>query len=147
MCAQLLVDDVPNAKIVSDVLDVALPQHCGGPEGVALPQQPGEPKEAYSQEILDAHISSEEDTPARNGTKCPDLVDVSVLYAHVVQGSVPAEQPCRTYVVLRIKELLGKETYSLKCSNRTATLCSTWIWQTCFISFREQNIPETGHCP
>ena len=35
VCAQLLVDGVPNANIVSDVF------------GVALPQQPGEPKEAY----------------------------------------------------------------------------------------------------
>ena len=59
---------------------------------MALPQQPGEPKEAYSQEIPDAHISSEEDTPARNGTKSPDLDEVSVLYAHVMEGSVPAEE-------------------------------------------------------
>ena len=34
VCAQLLVDGVPNAKIVSEVLDVALPQHPGRPEGV-----------------------------------------------------------------------------------------------------------------
>ena len=60
--------------------------------------------------------------PARNGTKHPDLDEVAVLYANVVEGSVPAEEACHTYVVLRIQELLRNKTYYLKCSSRTAAL-------------------------
>jgi hypothetical protein len=103
---------------------VALPQQPEEPEDVALPQQPGEPEDADSQEITDAQMSSEEDTPARDGTGNPDLDEVAVLYAHVMEGSLPAEEACRADVVLRIKELLRNKTESLKSSSRTAAL---WV--------------------
>ena len=43
--------------------------------------------------------------------------EVAVLYAHVMGGSVPPQKACRAYVVLRIKELLGTQTYSVKYSH------------------------------
>ena len=57
--------------------------------------------------------SSEEATPATNGTTNPDPYEVAVLYAHgVIEGSVPAEEACRGYVVLRLEEkLLRSKTY------------------------------------
>ena len=96
--AHLLVDGVLNAMIVSDALDVA------------LPQQSGEPEDADSQEITDAQMSSDEDTPARDGTGNPDLDEVAVLYEHLMEGPVPAEEACHADVVLRIKELLRNKT-------------------------------------
>ena len=96
--------------IVSDVIDVA------------LSQQAGEPKEAYSQEITGAQMSSEEDTPARNRTESPDMDEAAVFYAHVMEGPVLAKETCRIYVALKIKKLFGNKTYSLKSSSRTAAL-------------------------
>ena len=84
MRAHLLVDGVLNTLIVSNALDVA------------LPQQSGEPEDADSQEITDAQMSSDEDTPARDGMGNPDLDEVAVLYEHLMEGSVPAKGslPC-----------------------------------------------------
>ena len=51
----------------------------------------GEPKDAYSQEITNAQMSSEEDTPGGNGTETPDLDEGAALYAHVMEGTVATE--------------------------------------------------------
>ena len=105
MCAHFLVDGVLNVMIVSDALDMALPQQSERLEGVALPQQSGEPTDAYSQEITDAQISSEEYIQARNGTENPDLDEVDVLYSlYTCDGGISACREgmwclCGAYIV------------------------------------------------
>jgi hypothetical protein len=59
---------------------------------------------------------------ARDGTGNADLDEVAVLYEHVMDGSVPAEEACQADVLLRIKELLRNKTESIKSSSRTAAL-------------------------
>ena len=58
----------------------------------------------------------------RDGMENTDLNKVALLYAHVMEGSLPAEEACQADVVLRIKELLRNKTESLKSSSRTAAL-------------------------
>ena len=70
----------------------------------------------------DAHMSSEKDTPARDGTGNPDLGEIAVLYAQLMEGSVSAGEACNADVMLIIKELLKSKTESLKSSSRTAAL-------------------------
>lgn len=107
----LLVDGVLNATILSDTLDVALPQQPGETEAISLPPQAGEAEyaaitpqpvreaedailpqqargteHAESQEVTDAQMSLAEDTPA--GTENPDLDEIAALYAQVMERSV-----------------------------------------------------------
>ena len=49
----------------------------------------GEQEDADSLEIGDVKMASDENTPARNIIGKPDLDDVSLLYAHVMEGSLP----------------------------------------------------------
>ncbi|WAR03768.1 hypothetical protein MAR_010326 [Mya arenaria] len=132
--AHLLVDGVLNAMIASDALDVLMSslsleaRRCGSPsaseetEDVDLPQQPEGPEDSDSQEIIDVHITSDEDTLARDLMGNHDIDEVALLYAHVMDGSLPAEEACRADVLLRIKELLRNRTDFLKSSSRTAAL-------------------------
>jgi hypothetical protein len=68
---------------------VAVPPQPGKPDDLAVPQQPGEL-----------------DDVARDGIGNAHLDEVAVLYEHVMDGSVPAEEACQADVLLRIKELL-----------------------------------------
>ena len=75
------------AKVVSEVLDVH----------VALPQQPGEPKDAYiffKRYLMHIYVIRERYYSSfRNvGTETPDLDDVAVLYSRVMEGSVTSRE-------------------------------------------------------
>jgi len=45
----------------------------------------------------------------RDGKGNPDLDEVAVLYAHVMEGSLPVGEACCADIVLRIHELLRKQ--------------------------------------
>lgn len=98
MRAHLLVDAIRKAMIVSDALDVALPQQTNEPKGHGLPQKPVVTVNAHSQENTVVQMSSEEGSPARYAMGNPDFNEVAVLYAH--------EEACHANVVVRINKWL-----------------------------------------
>ncbi|WAR15643.1 LOW QUALITY PROTEIN: hypothetical protein MAR_005748 [Mya arenaria] len=117
--AHLLVDGVLNAMIASDALDVALPHQHGEPEEVNILPQPREPEDV----ALPQH---HEETEDRSNGK-PYIDEVALLYAHVMDGSLPAEEARRADVLLSVKELLRNKTDFLKSSSRTAALCLQYM--------------------
>jgi hypothetical protein len=96
---------------------VAVPPQPGEPDDVAVPPQPGE-----SDDVAVPTQPGELDDVARDGTGNTHLDEVAVLYAHVMDGSVPAEEACQADVLLRLKELLQNKSESIKSSSRTAAL-------------------------
>jgi hypothetical protein len=65
---------------------VAVPQQLGETDDVAVPQQP-----------------RELDDVARDRTRNAHLDEVAVIYEHVMDGSVPADEAYQADVLLRIK--------------------------------------------
>ena len=73
---------------------------------------------------LDEAGSEEEGTEAtmhEETVRNPDLEEAAVLYKHLMQGSMSADQVCQADVLTRIKNALQKGTKSLQ-SSRTAAL-------------------------